>query len=583
MKTHTSIFILFFSLILSLAVTSCDESGGKGRRSKKDTTTFHMDGVPANEASGPIIHIIGLSPAMAAEDKPIVKAQADAEYAWIVKSAPEGSESQFFNALTGAPVGAYRAVPGSAGIRLKAQIRAKGAISAFLEQAPPPRIPTDSRIHLPKFASAIAMKHYPAGTMVTVFANPNFITEGKDKNFCTHTGYVPSDGLLAEDPRTCLFSTRGKEKSLEGQTWYWGFPSSVECFIDNSHQVGIQRFLHVYLKSQGATLAHFGPTFPAAAMAMRDGHTEPLSDEEPDLTAKPGMIKVIQQDDPPVTTIEPPMKKGETTEGPETGAKTVEVPKTAPVAKPKLDTFGNPLDQDLIAKGSMKGARILWVTTDRDESLEKSPLIACLAEKGFVVKTVIHPLPKLATWKELLSDTDQVWLFACGVKNEMSSAHATALVEAWKRGVDVCLEGDNDPLFHEVNSILAMIAPGAKLSGDYKAQAVIEAQKEPSGIGFDGKHAIFYGIKNFWEGVTTSHVTLSGGLVPVCRDSSKQVLMAVLDEGGKTGRLIVHGGYTTFYPDPFIDKPGAARLGVNMAGWLAGIDKASGAEVAEVP
>lgn len=575
------------SFILNLCVltatlfglSSCDEAGTKAGRSKKGSS-YHMEGVPPDEKStGSKIHIVGLSPAMTAEEKGIAQSQTDAEFAWIVKSAPEGSESQFFNALTGAPLGAFRAVPGSAGIRLKAQIRAKAAVASFLKQAPPSRVPMDCRIHLPKFAAAIGMKHYPPGTVVTVFANPNFITEGKDKGYNTNGGYVPNDGMLSADPRTCLFSTQNKQTALEGQTWYWGYPSD-DCFIDDSHRVGLQRFLHVYLKTQGATLAHFGPTFPAAAMAMREGHTESLSDEEPDLTMEPGMLKVIHEETPPVTIVEPKTKKTDAVKEDDAGEKKEVAKKEEPVTKPKLDTFGNPLDQDLIKAGSMKGKRLLWVTADRDTSLEGSPLLACLSEKGFSVTTVKHPVPKLSAWKELLATTDEVWLFSCGTKNELSSAHTAALVEAWKRGVALSLEGDNEPLFQEVNAVLAAVAPGSSLSGNYKAEAIIGAQATPDAVGFDGKHPIFYGIKNFWEGTSTSQVTCKGGLKPVCLDSSKGVLMAVRDKVAKEGRIIVHGGFTTFFTSYFSGKPGAGRLGVNMAGWLAGADGSPSAEVA---
>lgn len=558
MKTITNIILIACTLFFS----GC-------RRNEKSGKPGGMHDTSASDVSsgGPMLRIVAVSPALASDDKTGARAQVTAEHGWICTKAPAGAETQIWDALSAKPVASFKAVPGAARVRIKANARALAAASAFFSKEPPPRTPEDGRVNLPRFAQSLAQKRFPANTAVVVLGNPLFISNGTDAVYNMNTGYVPTDGNFAEPTRTNLFSTLGRAKALSGQHWYMAW--STDPFIDDSHRVGVEAFWAKWLKQQSATLVHFGNSMPAAVASMRDGESDAISSEEIDASAKPGMRKVVITPAHESDAVETSTDKSEIAPKRETEAPPLK-PGKKTVKEVAKDKHGNPLDADLIDKGEASGQRLLWLTTSADRNLNESPLIGVLREKGFIVRVMTAPLPPAAELAAALREHDQLWLFSSGEKAGLQKAHADAVAEAWRAGLDVCLLADNAPLFLDANPILDRIAKGASFSGDWRADKIIGPRTGSRGGGFDKASPVFHGIEQFWEGYTVATITCAGKLTPICWHTGGKPLIAVRDSAGKEGRLALHGGFTQFFAARMNEKAGTERVGVNLAGWLAG-------------
>ena len=70
------------------------------------------------------------------------------------------------------------------------------------------------------------------------------------------------------------------------------------------------------------------------------------------------------------------------------------------------------------------------------------------------------------------------------------------------------LWSDNNPLYYHTNCVLEHYFDGMKMTSDYYADKIITKSmnfEEDKNSHFDGKHSIFYGVNNLYEGVTICH------------------------------------------------------------------------------
>lgn len=567
------------SLLLGASLAGCgdgnggDAAGAKGRKPKNMAEFMAKAG--ADESSPPVMRVLALSPLLPDGAKKIATAELESEIDWIANHAPEGSETAVVDALECRPIASLKAGKGVSRIRKKALSKPVLAIKEFLSQSNS-RAKSDGRVHLPHLTQTLAQLRLPAGTHVVVLGSPVFRNDGADKFFDMSDGRVPSDGMLFEDPKLSLFSVVDRARALQGQYWHLGYPGD-EAFVDDTHRQGVQRFNALYIGEMGGTLVTHQPSFVAAMQAMRENRRDPLSQEKPDKDAAAEMVKVVKEIKQETREIEAKPKKesgdslGEATD--KGGLKEREEKREvaeADIKKPEaeMDEHGNPVgaEYDLGGKASLKGQRIMIVTFDHDPDVEGSPLPEALRTKGANVERVRYPLPQLAAWRTMLDKTDQLWLWSSEEVTHLPAEHLAALTQRWKAGkLGLCLLADNEPYVKEASRVLTSLIPGSRITGKYSGEKVLSARNGESGPGFDAANPLFTGLGHVYEGNTIS--TPSGkGLSTVCWASDGKPVLATY-QTGDSSRLLVFGGYTSFY-EQFWGKAGTARLATNMAAWL---------------
>lgn len=237
----------------------------------------------------------------------------------------------------------------------------------------------------------------------------------------------------------------------------------------------------------------------------------------------------------------------------------------------EVDQHGNVQgsDHDLISDGQMRGQRIVLATFYQHGEVDTSPLATALTTKGFTVERLHGPLPPLSEFNSLLDESQQFWMWSSAHPSQLPASHLQTIVQRWRAGkLALCLLADNTPYTAEASTVLSAIARGSSIHGNYPGEQTLRA-RSGNGPGFDPRVPLFHNITTLYEGTTIS--SMSGpGLVPVCYASNGSPLIATLQREGSS-RLVVHGGFTSFYKR-YWDDAGVSRFAVNCAGWLAGGD-----------
>lgn len=494
--------------------------------------------------------VLLISPDMPADVITEVAAEADTGIRALLSAHP-GASLVVYDGYDARVVAEFTAGSGAPRVRLRQQARPMQKLRAFL-QRPRAGGTRDSRIRLPLAVQGLASLRLPPGSVITILANPLFLDDRQYAAFSMAGGRVPSDGMILAPAAESLYSTVGLEDSLKGITLHWGYPREA-AWKDDAHRVRVRRFWSVYIRSMGGVLATFQPGLPDAAEAARQGISDALLPDTADPADAPRMIEWQDAPPPPeVRTTAPPPVQQQT---------------AAPVA---VDRFGNPEgDVDLAAGGALRGRRLLILLMDRDPQMQASPAWAELRALGAEVTLMHYPLPPVARFSAALQQSHGIWLIASEEKDHLPATHRRAIADAWRSGRGLCLAGENAPFIHEPNQILAEICPGAGISGNHPAGAILSARTSPDSPGFDPAEPLFRGLFHLHEGRTVSAVQCAGGLRPVARGSSGHVLLALSPPSGGSGSLIVDTGHTRYWPACYHDTAGTARFVRNLATLIA--------------
>jgi len=573
---------------LATAGGCADPAGGPGAGGLKTWSR------PNDRPAAAVTRVLAVSPVLPPAEKLVVRQQLETELAWLADEAPIGSQLVVVDGLDCAPVARFEAGPGVARIRKKSFVKPLVALREFFDKSRP-RQKDDGHLHLPRLAQTAGQWRLPPGSRLIVCGNPLFLNEGKDAFFSMQGGRVPSDGCLFEDPRDNLYSVVGREKSLAGVFVHMGWGDD-RVFEDDSHRQAVQEFWAKYFSALSATLVTAQPSPAEAFAAARDGVTEPLPHGEPAADAEAAMVRTIKvpvektEQTPPKNENQEP---GINTQAPPSGAASSVPSQTRDAPEPAVDEpaqradlvvetpqaardrHGNLLGSthDLIQDGQMRGRRILLVLFHHDAEIERTPLDAALTAKGYEVRRLRPPLTAAPEFARALDEVGQLWLFA-SQSDRLPASQRQEIVARWRTGrLALCLLADNSPFTTEVNALLGELAPGATLDGDYSGEQTLHARgasASGAGSGFDPRSPLFHNVAALFEGTTVSRIT-GPGLTPACYASDGTPLVAVLERAG-CGRVVVHGGFTSFYPTYWHDA-GVSRFAVNAAGWLSGVDR----------
>ncbi|MBO5312945.1 MAG: hypothetical protein J6B29_03165 [Clostridia bacterium] len=231
------------------------------------------------------------------------------------------------------------------------------------------------------------------------------------------------------------------------------------------------------------------------------------------------------------------------------------------------DKYGNPQGSqyDLAEDGAFTGYSIVLLNLCNECNFNQ-PRVA-LEKKGFKI-TEFTTLPPISTLKPLLDDDrSQLWIVSHRVPF-MNNDYVTLICNYFYSGHGVYIWGDNDPYYQDANLILQRLF-GSCLYGDYIGQQVLGIQERNNQPGIIANHPITTGIASFFEGITISTVSLTGGLSPLIYNSECNVVTAYYDRDDR--RVLVDGGFTRLCHR--WDTAGTDRYIVNAASWLTNIER----------
>lgn len=233
------------------------------------------------------------------------------------------------------------------------------------------------------------------------------------------------------------------------------------------------------------------------------------------------------------------------------------------------DSYGNPQgsEYDLAADGSFKGYKIVVLNLCNECNITEPR--KALEKKGFtVVEYTYAAVPSAqALSSELAGDKTQLWVISHR-SGFLNSDHIRVIVDYYHSGHGVYIWGDNDPYYVDANTILYELFR-ASLSGNSIGDRVLGIQASPGAPGIIRDHLITTGIVNFYEGITISAPSLSGGLQPLMFASDGRPVTAFYDADGK--RALVDGGFTRLWYK--WDSAGTDRYVVNAACWLVNVER----------
>ena len=171
-----------------------------------------------------------------------------------------------------------------------------------------------------------------------------------------------------------------------------------------------------------------------------------------------------------------------------------------------------------------------------------------------------------------------MWIFSRENKPALTDAQRKVLAKAGAAGTALYVAGDNDPCNADATALLAVLLPGAKISGNTPGQTKLTAGDDlpEKGGGFLRESPLFTGINTLYEGFTVGAIQCPPGLEPVCQGSAGGALVAALPGSKRHGRLVVDAGFTRWFSEHY-DTAGTERLGINLTAWLAGAGSARGA------
>jgi hypothetical protein len=207
-------------------------------------------------------------------------------------------------------------------------------------------------------------------------------------------------------------------------------------------------------------------------------------------------------------------------------------------------------------------------TTLTDEQMQKP--INALKVKGFQVDLVKKKEEIISKLKS--NEYDVAWI-TC-INSDQGNDFTSALKDFHSDGGSIFLFADNEPWIHPVNELLKEKF-GITVAGDYKGEKILKY--EANGYlktGCFGRHNIFTGINNLFEGVTISYPVYpteesKSALVTVATASDGNPCIAVYDPPSESdeGRLCLDCGFTKLYIN--WDDAGTSRYIVNTSCWLA--------------
>jgi len=230
---------------------------------------------------------------------------------------------------------------------------------------------------------------------------------------------------------------------------------------------------------------------------------------------------------------------------------------------------------DLGQAGGFIGMKVFVINCCQECQFQKAQ--EALTEMGFTIEylPVFSKVSSVdGSFDANLHTASQVWIISSSVSGgNLPSACYEKLKDAYFKGKNLYLWGDNHPYFAEANIILNLVLPGkgVQLSGNDPGQKVQLARQVSSGPGFSSKHVIFTGIASLYEGVTIARISKgSSDLSMIMNGSSGYPVTAVLDRVHTSGRLAIDGGFTRLCHN--WDNAGSSRFVKNIAAWLAAID-----------
>jgi hypothetical protein len=168
------------------------------------------------------------------------------------------------------------------------------ALAALLKTEPllPEAGAIPGEVHLPRLFDSLAQTRGSEAeeTHLILVAQP-FHHEAADPafDFGPEQGDYPSDGLLASPKSESIFSTADSAGSLAKVTVHWAYVTEKATNAYHGECVG--RFWSSYLHTRGATLATFTLDPKAATGAALKGRTTPCFNHQPDLAAKPMIMR----------------------------------------------------------------------------------------------------------------------------------------------------------------------------------------------------------------------------------------------------------------------------------------------------
>ncbi len=229
---------------------------------------------------------------------------------------------------------------------------------------------------------------------------------------------------------------------------------------------------------------------------------------------------------------------------------------------------------DLVMDGTFDGQLIVIVNLCGEE-LKLGKLEQVLKRKGFST-LVLDEKTGATTLQQHLKRANQLWVISDYVKR-LNEGHYKVIRSFFEQGHGVYLVGDNAPYFADVNAIAARLFPGAYLHGDLPGEQVVHLKEKGSKSGVIKDHLLSTGLTSVYEGVTISTVEPGKMMTPFFWGSSGDVVAAYYDQ--KKQRAVLDGGFTRLMPDLLV-RAGTTRYVVNVAAWLANIERFGDAVIA---
>jgi hypothetical protein len=236
--------------------------------------------------------VLGVSPSLPREQREVLF-QAASE--WVMAAAP-GDRLCVFDALHLRGV-CEVAIPNESFYMNNPRARERefapkmAVLRTFLQAEPGGE--SSARVVLPQFLSLVAQQRR-AQRLTIVIAGSALYANSADPACDMTDGYFPSDGHLDADPTLSPFTTKGHEHALVGAVVHYAYTNDDFAVSGTPHRAGVQRFLALYTKGLGGTLASFSPDLGGVLRAARDGTARPVveatvkSDD-----SKPTMHRVI--------------------------------------------------------------------------------------------------------------------------------------------------------------------------------------------------------------------------------------------------------------------------------------------------
>gem|GEM_PF-5419354 len=400
----------------------------------------------------------------------------------------------------------------------------------------------DAALDIPGLAQALPGMRLEKAHVILV-GNPMYLDSRKngdnrgDEYFDMSAGFVPGHGLFRSPRDLSVYSVEGREKNLTSIAFSFVIPTSTK-FLDSTHEQATKNTWSLYTSLQGGVLVGWWTSTKFAIEQAIRGDTKPLAQVVFDPSEEDIMLRKVADD----------IK-----------------------AEKKVNRRERPTNQHVNRQCAI--TMLVLCTGSAADEVRRSPAIDVLKKRGAKIEMMLSLPATVEEFEEKLASTTQLWVWAGANPRCLPADFRDAIVKRNQAGLALYLLADNSPYVNGVREILAQLAPGSSIEGDYEGDQIITAAKNRDSAGFDKSHPIFMGIINLYEGNTVSSPS-GGDLVTIARASNGLPLLALVkrEPGKQSGPVLVSGGFTSLFQQ-FWNTAGTERFAQNVSVYLAGVEK----------